>query len=181
MLGVVVGVLLSYVVPLLSIIRDPGGSMSQVVGSNNSYKPITNTTWVRARLCRLQKGCTRLATTSDKVYQLFAHSRRFSPGTPASSNNKTDRHDIAEILLQMTLNTKNQSIHKVVYVYDLFWTTDWHPIRNAYTRRWKKQALLLCLSIPRDLHQYEDIIVKVYNQDNNDVFYDLDLTSLAGQ
>jgi len=30
--------------------------MSQVVGlRNNSYKPITNTAWVRARLCKLQK------------------------------------------------------------------------------------------------------------------------------
>jgi hypothetical protein len=29
--------------------------------TNNSYKPITNTVWVRARLCKLQKGCTRLA------------------------------------------------------------------------------------------------------------------------
>jgi hypothetical protein len=30
--------------------------MSWVVGlSNNSYKPITNTAWVRARLCKLQK------------------------------------------------------------------------------------------------------------------------------
>ena len=36
-------------------IKGPGGSMSQVVGlPNNSYKPITNTTWVRARLCKLQ-------------------------------------------------------------------------------------------------------------------------------
>ena len=26
--------------------------------------------WVRARLCKLQKGCTRLAAASDKVYQL---------------------------------------------------------------------------------------------------------------
>jgi hypothetical protein len=34
----------------------PGGSMSWVVGlPNNSYKPITNTAWVRARLCKLQK------------------------------------------------------------------------------------------------------------------------------
>jgi hypothetical protein len=32
-----------------------------VFGSNNSYKPIPNTEWVRARLCKLQKGCTRLA------------------------------------------------------------------------------------------------------------------------
>ena len=37
--------------------RGPGGSMSEVVGlPNNSYKPITNTTWVHARLCKLQKG-----------------------------------------------------------------------------------------------------------------------------
>ena len=34
----------------------PGGSMSYVVGlPNNSWKPITNTAWVRARLCKLQK------------------------------------------------------------------------------------------------------------------------------
>jgi len=33
----------------------------------------------------------------------------FSPGTPASSTTKTGRHDIAEILLKVALNTKNQS------------------------------------------------------------------------
>jgi hypothetical protein len=63
------------------------------------YKPITNTAWVLARLCKLQKGCTRLAAASDNVYQLFAHGRWFSPGTPASSTTKTGRHDIAEILV----------------------------------------------------------------------------------
>ena len=46
------------------------------------YKPITNTTWVRAQLCNLQKRCTRLAAASDKVYQLLAHGRWFSSGTP---------------------------------------------------------------------------------------------------
>jgi hypothetical protein len=54
----------------------------------NSYKPITNTPWVPARLCKLQKGCTRLAAASDKVYQLLAHDRWFSPGIPASSTIK---------------------------------------------------------------------------------------------
>jgi hypothetical protein len=44
-----------------------------------------------------KKGCTRLAVASDKVYQLLAHGRWFSPGTPASSTTKTGRHDIAEI------------------------------------------------------------------------------------
>jgi hypothetical protein len=45
---------------------------------------------------------------SDKVYQLLAHGRWFSLGTPASSTTKTGRHDIAEILLKVALNTKNQ-------------------------------------------------------------------------
>jgi hypothetical protein len=61
---------------------------------DNSYKSITNTAWVHARLCKLQKGCTRLAATSDKDYQLLAHGRWFSPGTPTSSTNKTGCHDI---------------------------------------------------------------------------------------
>jgi hypothetical protein len=59
---------------------------------------ITNTAWVHARFCKLQKGCTRLAAASDKVYQLLAHGRWFSAGTSASSTTKTGRHDIAEIL-----------------------------------------------------------------------------------
>ena len=75
----------------------------------NSYKPITNTMWISARLCKLQKRCIRLAPASDKVYQLLVHGRWFSPGTPASSTTKTIRHDIAEILLKVALNTINQS------------------------------------------------------------------------
>jgi hypothetical protein len=31
-----------------------------------------------------------------------------SPGTPASSTSKTGRHDIADILLKVMLNTKTQ-------------------------------------------------------------------------
>ena len=81
-------------------------STTYVVGlPNNSYKPITNTAWVVARLCELQKGCTRLAAARDKVYQLPTHGRWFSPGTPASSTTKSGRHDIAEILLRVALNT----------------------------------------------------------------------------
>jgi hypothetical protein len=40
----------------------------------------------------------------DNVCQWLATGRWFSPGTPVSSNNKTDRHDIAEILL-VSFNT----------------------------------------------------------------------------
>ena len=89
--------------------KGPGGSMSQVVGlPRNSYKPIINTAWVHARLCKLQKECTRLAAASDKVYQLLAHGRWFSPGTPVSSTTKTGRHDIAEIFLKVALNIINE-------------------------------------------------------------------------
>jgi hypothetical protein len=65
---------------------------------------------VRARFVNTKKGCTRLAAASDKVYQLLAHGRWFSPGTPASSITKTGLRDIAEILLKVSVYTKNQSI-----------------------------------------------------------------------
>jgi hypothetical protein len=58
-----------------------------------------------------KKRCTRLAAASDKVYQLFAHGRWFSPGTPASSTTKTGRHDIAEILLKVAL--KHQKSNQI--------------------------------------------------------------------
>jgi hypothetical protein len=48
---------------------------------------------------------------------LLAHGRWFSPGTPASSTSKTGRHEKAEILLKVALNTKNQiqSINTIQY------------------------------------------------------------------
>jgi hypothetical protein len=52
-----------------------------------------------------------IAAASNKVYQLLAHGRWFSPSTPASSTNKTGRHDIAEILLKVALST-NKSINQ---------------------------------------------------------------------
>jgi hypothetical protein len=87
--------------------------------SNNSYKPVTNTAWVRARLCKLQKGCTRLTAASDKAYQLLAHGRWFSPGTPASATTKTGRQDIAEILLKVAINTINQIKSNVILQYNV--------------------------------------------------------------
>jgi hypothetical protein len=49
------------------------------------------------------KGCTRLAATSDEVFQLLAHGWWLSLGTPASSTTKTGGHGIAEILLKVAL------------------------------------------------------------------------------
>jgi hypothetical protein len=46
----------NYLPIIVRIYKGPRGSMSYVVGlPNNSYKPITNTAWVRARLCKLKK------------------------------------------------------------------------------------------------------------------------------
>jgi hypothetical protein len=70
--------------------------------------------WVCARLCILQKGCTQLAAASDKVYQLLAHGRWFSPGTLASSTTKIGHHDIAEILLKVAL--KHQKSNQIIYL-----------------------------------------------------------------
>ena len=68
-----------------------------------------------ARLCKLQKGCTRLAAASDKVYQLLAHGRWFSL---ASSTTKTGRHDIAEILLKVVLkHQKSKSCYTILTFY----------------------------------------------------------------
>jgi hypothetical protein len=44
-------------------------------------------------------------TLCDKVWQWLATGLWFSPFTPVSSTNKTDRHDITEILLKAALNT----------------------------------------------------------------------------
>ena len=70
--------------------------MSQVVGlPNNSYKPY-HQYGVGSRLCKL-------------------NGRWFSPGTLASSTTKTGRHDIAEVLLKVVLNTKNQNQSQKYY------------------------------------------------------------------
>ena len=45
----------------------------------------------------------------DKVYQSLATGRLFSLDPPVSSANKTDHHDITEILLKVDLNTIKQT------------------------------------------------------------------------
>jgi hypothetical protein len=63
--------------------------------------------WVRARFCKLQKGCTRLTATSDKVYQLLAHGRWFSPASSTTKTGGRDIQNVAEILLKVEFNTIN--------------------------------------------------------------------------
>jgi hypothetical protein len=51
----------------------------------------------------LHQSCKYLIEWMRVVYQLLAHGRWFSPGTPASSTTTTVRHDIAETLLKVAL------------------------------------------------------------------------------
>jgi len=44
-------------------------------------------------------------TIQHYVIKFVGDLRWFSPGTPVSSNNKDDRHDITEISLRVVLNT----------------------------------------------------------------------------
>jgi hypothetical protein len=49
-------------------------------------------------------------------YAIFAAGRWFSPGTPVSSINKTNYHDITEILLKVALNTITLTLIPIDYV-----------------------------------------------------------------
>ena len=59
--------------------------------------------------------CVLDTTLCDKVSEWLATGRWFSPGPTVSSTNKTDRHDIAEILLKVALNTLKQT-NKLAYI-----------------------------------------------------------------
>jgi hypothetical protein len=59
--------------------------------------------WVRISIS------ARFTTLCDNVCQWLATGRWFSPGPSVSSTNKTDRHDITEILLKVALNTIKQT------------------------------------------------------------------------
>jgi hypothetical protein len=64
--------------------------------------------WVRISI---RARCTPLC---DKVCQWLATGRWFSLGPPVFSTNKTDHHDITEILLKVALNTIRQTKQKII-------------------------------------------------------------------
>ena len=55
-------------------------------------------------------------TLCDKVCQLHVAGRWSSPGSPVSSINKIDLHDITEILLKITLTTIFRTQHFIYLV-----------------------------------------------------------------
>jgi hypothetical protein len=82
-------------------------------------------------------------TLCDKVCQWVPVSLWFPPGTPVSSSNKTDRHDIAEILLKVALSTitlsltllngKNEVILLNHYTAIIFFSRE-HDLLSGYVR-----------------------------------------------
>jgi hypothetical protein len=66
---------------------------------NQCLSPLT--LWVQILLWRYVLD----TTFCDKVCQWLATAQWFSPSTLVSSTNKTNRHDITEILLKVVLNT----------------------------------------------------------------------------
>jgi hypothetical protein len=58
-------------------------------------------------------------TLCDKDRLLLAAGLWFSPGTQVSSTNKTDRHDITEILLKLAINTIKPNQTKPTH-YDIY-------------------------------------------------------------
>ena len=63
----------------------------------------------------------RCTTLCDNVCQWLATGRWFSPGPPMPPTNKTERHDITEIVLKVAINTIKQtntcSIRFAMHVY----------------------------------------------------------------
>ena len=63
--------------------------------------------WSQIKYMQLIWKGELITTLCDKVCQWLATGQWFSQGTPVSSTNKTDRHDILEILLKVALNIIN--------------------------------------------------------------------------
>jgi hypothetical protein len=55
-------------------------------------------------------------TLSGQVCQGHATDRLFSPGIQVSSTNKTERHDIAEMMLKVALNTITLNLYNHVRI-----------------------------------------------------------------
>ena len=72
--------------------------------------PMQSVLYLSPLMLRIRISITaRCTALCDKVYQWLATGRQFSPGLPGSSANKTDLHDIAEIVLKVALNTNKQT------------------------------------------------------------------------
>ena len=85
--------------------------------------------WVRIPL---RQGVLDI-TLCDKVCQWLATGQWFSPGTPVSSTNKIDCHDITKILLKVPINTITLTLTPFWYIsYNNLYASaiGWFPANN---------------------------------------------------
>ena len=88
--------------------------------------------WVRILI---RARCTTLC---DKACQSLGAGSWFSQDPPVSCTNKTDRHDITEILLKVALNTKKQTNNQ--YRYETIFDGD-------HLHFYSEQLCILCIFI----------------------------------
>jgi hypothetical protein len=98
------------------------------------HSPLT--LWVRISLRRDVLN----TTLWNKVCQWLAVGRWFPPGTPVSSTNKTDGHDIIETLLKVALSTINQRNKTTT----MFTTT---YVKCSLYSRWSNEVLFIVLRL----------------------------------
>jgi hypothetical protein len=95
--------------------RKPGGHHGHgrmVIGITTTYAICAYHHWCCEFESRSGRGLLD-ATLCVKVCQLLETGQWFSPGSPVSSTNKTDCHDITEILLKVPLSgTKHHQTNK---------------------------------------------------------------------
>jgi hypothetical protein len=109
-------------------------SISQISGRRGCYRIIIGYTTTYAIIAyhhwcfdSVRISISARCKTCDKVCQWLARGRWFSQSPPASSTNKTDRHDTTEILLRVALNTINQTLSQMtIYMFHLSWALPGH-------------------------------------------------------
>jgi hypothetical protein len=81
----------------------------RVMVFNATFNNISAILWRSVLLEKETRSTRWKPLTCRNVCQWLATGRWFSPGFPVSSTNKTDRHDITEILLKVALNIIKQT------------------------------------------------------------------------
>jgi len=75
---------------------------------NQCLSPLILWVWISIRV--------RCTTLFDKVCQWLVAGRWFSLSPPVASTNKTDHHDITEILLKVALNTITHTVYSIMHM-----------------------------------------------------------------
>ena len=101
--------------------------------------------WIRISI---RARCTTLC---DKVCQWLATGQGFSPGTPVSSTNKTNRNGITVVLLKVELNTTRKEVYFVLY-----------SISHSCQNRYAPTTLKTNFPIPRKRsYKYEEHFLNI--------------------